>query len=219
MTPAQIETAARRKYNSSSSSFFATAEIYDLIYQAELEIARETKMLEGRTTISGGTIASTQSYSYPTGVLEIKRVEVNGYKLKPIDFREDDALTLINSNTTTTGQPIYYFNWSNTVYLRPIPDTSSQEIKIYYYKEPLIVTSATQTLEVPALFHMSIADYVVAEMAAKDLNSTVSSMYFDKWYNKHLPAMKRWVRNRRTGDAFNVVKDDGQMAGTLLGAL
>jgi hypothetical protein len=215
MTPAQIETAARRKYNSASSSFYATAEIYDLIYQAELEIARETKMLEGVTTTS--TIAGTQSYSYPSGVLEIKRVEYNGTKLMPIDFRQDDALTLMNSNSTTQGTPIYYYDWANTIYLRPIPQTSSVKIRIHYYKEPLIVSSATQTLEVPALFHMCIVDYVTAEMAMKDGNQAVSQIYFDKWYNKHLPAMQRWVRNRRTGDSFKVVRDEESLAGTLLG--
>lgn len=219
MTPAQIETAARRKYNSSSSSFYATAEIYDLIYQAELEIARETKMLEGRTTIAGGTIQGTQAYTFPTGVLEIKRVEVNGYKLKPIDFRDDDALTLINSNSTSQGNPIYYFLWDNTIYLRPLPSTASQEIKIYYYKEPAAITSASQTLEVPALFHMCIVDYVTAEMAMKDGQSDRAQPYFDKWYDKHIPAMLAWTRKRRTGDAFKIVKDETEIAGTLLGVL
>lgn len=215
MTPAQIETAARRKYNSASSSFFATAEIYDLIYQAELEIARETKMLEGRTTTT--STASTQSYAYPTGVLEIKRVEYDGAKLTPIDLRDDDALTLLNSNTTAEGTPIYYYDWENTVYLRPIPDTSADQIRIYYYKEPTAVTSASQTLEVPALFHMCIVDYVTAEMAMKDGSQAVAQLYFDKWYDKHMPAMKAWVRKRKTGDGFKVVKDESTLNGTLMG--
>lgn len=217
MTPAEIETAARRKYNSTSSSFYAAAEIYDLIYQAELEIARDTKMLEGVTTTT--STASTQSYSYPTGVLEIKRVEYNGAKLQPIVFRQDDNLTLFNSNETTVGTPIYYYDWAKTLYLRPIPQTSSVQIRIYYYKEPAQVTSATQVLEVPALFHMCIVDYVVAEMAAKDQDHVTSNQYFDKWYNKHMPAMKAWTHKRRTGDAFKVVNDVDALVATYLGAI
>jgi hypothetical protein len=219
LTPQQIEEAARRKYNSVGSSFYSSAEIYDLIYQAELEIARETKMLEGRTVISGGTVASTQSYAYPTGVLEIKRVEVDGVKLKKIDLREDDQLTLLNSNSTEEGNPLYYYDWASTIYLRPIPDTSTQEVKIYFYKEPAVITTPTQVLEVPALFHMSIVDRVVAEMALKDGNSAMADRYFAMWYDRHMPAAMKWTRKRRTGDGFSVVRDESDMVGTLLGPL
>lgn len=214
-----ITAAARRKYNSTSSSFFADAELWDLIYQAELEIATVTKCLEGRTVISGGSIDGTQGYAFPTGVLEVKRVEYNGAKLQPIDFRQDDALTLANSNSTAEGDPLYYYVWDNTLYLRPIPDTSSVQIRVYYYKEPTIVTSSSQTLEVPALFHMSIVDRVVAEMAAKDQNFQTAQYYMDLWENKHLPRAKAWARKRRSGDAFNTVKDESALAGTILGAL
>jgi hypothetical protein len=219
VTPQTIEDAARRKYNSTGSTFYAQAEIWALIYQAELEIARETKMLEGRTTISGGSIASTQSYAYPTGVLEVKRVEYNGQKLKRIDFREDDRITFLNSNTTETGTPTYYYDWDRTLYFRPIPDTSALAIRIYYYKEPAEITSASQVLEIPSIFHMCIVDYVAAELAAKDTQWDTAKAYFDKWYEKHLPAMVKWTRKRRTGDSFGVTRDEMDLTGTNLGPL
>ncbi len=209
MTPQQIEDAARRKYNSYSSSFFAQAEIWDLIYQAELEIARETKMLEGNTVISGGSVLGTQSYAYPTGVLEVKRVQYDGARLEKIDFRDDDDITLFDANDTAQGTPLYYYDWEKTIYLRPVPDTSSLEIRLFYYKEPTIVTSASQTLEVPTLFHMCIADYVVGEMAAKDQNAEIAQLYLDKWYNRHIPSMKAWTTKRKTGDKFKVVREEG----------
>lgn len=217
MTPAEIETAARRKYNSVGSSFYAAAEIYDLIYQAELEIARETRMLEGVTTTT--STSGTQTYAYPTGVLEIKRVEYNGQKLEFIDFRQDDSLTLYNSNTTDTGTPIYYYDWANTLYLRPIPSTSSVQIRIHYYKLPTAVTTAAQVLEVPALFHMCIVDFVAGELAMKDQNMAIARSYSDKWYNVHLPNMKNWVRKRRTGDTFKTVKDADAIVASYLGII
>lgn len=218
MTPQQIEDAARRKYNSVGSSFFAQAEIWDLIYQAELEISAETKMLEAKST-SLTTTAGTQTYAYPTGVSEIKRVEVDGVKIKRIDFREDDRLTLLNSNSTERGTPQYYFDWDKTLYLRPIPDTSSLTIKIYHYEEPLPVTAAAQTLEVPSLWHMCIVDRVVAEMALKDGNAAVADRYFSRWYDVHMPKMVKWTRKRRSGDTFAVVRDEDDLVGTVLGPL
>ena len=214
MTPAQIETAARRKYNSANSSFYSSSEIYDLIYQAELEIARETRMLEGYTTTT--STQGDQTYSFPSGVLEIRRLEYNGAKLQRIDMREDDAITLLNSDSTEQGTPRYYFVWDNTIYLRPLPSASAVTIKIWYYKEPAAVTSASQTLEVPALFHMCIVDFVTAELAAKDQQFDIASYYRDIWYSKHLPSMQKWVSKRKVDDAFKVVKDESNMVGTVL---
>lgn len=219
MTPALIVTAARRKYNSTNSSFYADAEIWDLIYQAELEIAMETKILEGRTVISGGSVDGTQAYAFPTGCLELKRVEYNGQKLKRIDFQQDDALTLANSNTTAEGDPLYYYVWDSYIYLRPIPDTSSVQIRVYYYKEPTIITASGQTLEVPSVCHMAIVDRVAAELAAKDQNFETASYYMQLWNDVHMPRIKNWARKRRTGDGFNIVKDEEALAGTILGAL
>lgn len=214
MTPQQIEDAARRKYNAVGSSFFAQAEIWDLIYQAECEIATETKMLEYRTVVSGGTVAGTQSYAYPSGILEVRRVEVDGQRLDRISLDEDDNVTLFDSNATEQGTPLYFYDWANTIYLRPIPSTSSLQIRVYGYREPSLVTSAAQTLEVPAIHHMRIVDKVVGEMMAKD--GEVNNRYLDKWENLHLPFMKAWVRKKKIGDRFNVVKDEDSISRTLL---
>lgn len=214
MTPQQIEDAARRKYNSVGSSFFAQAEIWDLIYQAECEIATDTKMLEYRTLVSGGTVAGTQAYAYPSGILEVRRIEVDGQRLDKISLDEDDNITLFDANATDQGRPIYYYDWGSTIYLRPVPDTSSLQIRVYGYREPALVTSASQSLEVPAIHHMRIVDKVVGEMMAKD--GQVNNRYLDKWENIHLPFMRAWVRKRKTGDRFNVVKDEESVARTLL---
>ncbi len=213
MTPQQIEDAARRKYNSVGSTFYAQAEIWDLIYQAECEIARETRMLEG-LDISTTTTAGTQSYAFPSGVSELKRVECDGRTLERIDLRDDDVLTLSDSDTTSDGTPAYYYEWNQTIYLRPIPDTSAQVLKLYHYKKPALVTAASQVLEVPAEFHMSIVDFVTGELCAKDKQWDSAQHYFSRWYDVHIPAAKAWTRKRKTGDKFNVVKDEADLVGT-----
>lgn len=217
MTPAQIETAARRKYNSSSSSFYSSNEIYDLIYQAELEAAEQCKVIEGLSTATS-TVAGTQSYAFPTNAFEIKRVEYNGAKLKPIDMTQDDSLTLLNSNTTAQGTPSHYWIWNDTIYLRPIPD-AVQTLKIYSYNRPAAVTSASQTLEIPVLFHMCIVDFVVAEMMLKDGEAALAQVYLNRWYDRHLPRMEKWVARRKRGDRFNVVKNVDELIGTNIGAI
>lgn len=214
MTPQQIEDMARRKYNSFGSTFFSQAEIWDLIYQAECEIASETKMLEGRTLISGGTVAGTQSYAFPTGVLELKRVEVDGQRLEKIDLRDDDDITLFNSNSTERGTPQFYWVWAETIYFRPTPDESSLQIRLYYYADPALVVDPDQVLEVPAIHHTRIVDKVVGEMMAKD--EKPENYYLQKWDRVHMPAIRAWVRKRKTSDKFNVVKDEESSTKTVL---
>jgi hypothetical protein len=207
VTPAQIETAARRKYNSTSSSFFATAEIYDLIYQAELEIAEETKVIEVTALVSGGSIDGTRAYAIPTTISEVKRVEYDGRKLTKIDFDQDDVLTLFDSNTTVEGEPFQFSEWGGSLYLRPIPDTSSLQIRVYGFGLPAEVTSPSQVLEVPAIFHMKIVDRVVGEMAMKDSNTAIGSQYISLWYEHHLPKIKAWYSKKKSASGFRVVKD------------
>src|SRR4051812_19245005 len=142
MTPAQVETFARQKYNAVSDTFFSQSEIMNMIYDACLEFAAETKCIE--RVYQASTVAGQQEYSYPTNTIAIKRVTCNGIKLEPIDFRDDDTLTLNNDASVTTGAPQYYAIWNNTLYLRAIPD-DVYTLKIFSINEPQAVTS-TSTL-------------------------------------------------------------------------
>lgn len=213
MTPSQIEDAARRRYNSVGDSFWSSAEILELLYDACLEIATETLCIE--RTYSTTTTSGTQEYAYPTNAIAIKRVTYNGQKLKVIDMREDDAVTGLDMSTTSTGTPQYYFIWNETISLRPIPDSSSATLKIWTYNEPASLTS-TSTLEIPTVFHMKLVYYIVAEMAAKDSNAVAAKYYMDRWDRAKIDA-KKWIKRSKRGDSFAVVKDDEQLVEAYLG--
>lgn len=215
MTPTQIETAARRKYNAVSDTFFAQAEILDLIYFAEVELCRAGFLIEGRST-STSTVIGTRSYAFPSNYISIKRVLYNGMKLKPIDMREDDMITALDEGATDQGTPQYYTIWNETLYLRPIPD-AVQTLTIYGYKEPAIPT-ILDTLEIPSEFHLAIVDYVVSEIAAKDSNFTAASYYRNLW-DGHVEKAKRWRQVRYRQDSFKYVKDEEELQASYLGTL
>ena len=214
MSPTDLETAARNRYNSISDNFFSQAEIFSLIYDAEMELARETLVIESTTTTP--TVIGTQGYAYPTEVIDLKRVTYDGKKLKPLTFREDDAITGLNQTTLSQGTPQYYFIWDQYIYLRPIPSAVAT-LAIYSYNEPGLVTS-TSTLEVPTMHHMALLDYVVSEMAAKDSNFNAANYYTAKWERKKQD-IKRWVKKNRRGDSFNVVQDEDSLIEGYLGVV
>ncbi len=211
MTPSEVETQARRRYNSvSDTSFYPQADVFQWIWEAEQELAVRTRCIEGRDTTSLTTTASTQAYSVPATFFEVLRVEVDGTKLQKIDFREDDALTIGGANTTSTGTPNYYFIWNRTLYLRPIPDTSSLEIKLYGPKNATALTTASTTLTTPAQYHHRLIPYVVAQMALKDENFDVHEAQLVAW-ERNVEQTEKDEKRRKRADRFAIVKPEELM--------
>lgn len=214
MTPIEIETAARNKYNSIGDTFFSSSEIMQLIYEACVDLATEAMTIERLYTTS--TVVGQQDYTYPSEAIALKRITYNGTKLKPVTMREDDALTILNQSTTEQGTPAYYFIWDEVIYLRPIPSTIGT-LRIYSFNEPQAVNS-TSVLEVPTMFHKDIVNYVVSEMCEKDENDTFAQRYFMKW-EKGVEKAKRWTARKKRGDSFSTVQDEESLAETILGAV
>lgn len=212
MTPTELETAARNRYNSIGDSFFSQPEILDLIWDACLDMTRECNVIERVYTTS--TVANQQEYSFPTSTISIKRITYDGKKLKPITFREDDTITGLNQSTTSTGTPQYYYQWNDTIYLRPIP-TDVATLKIFTYNEPQVITTAS-VLEIPVQFHMDLLDYIVSEMAAKDSNFEAAQYYANKWEAAKM-SIKKWQKKRLRGDSFATVQDEESMIEGWLG--
>lgn len=215
MIPSEMETAARQKYNGTNDTFFVAAEIYNWIWQAEMELAAEIFQIEQTSTTS--TVASQQDYTWPTNALAIKRLTYSGRKLVSVTMREDDALTLNNMTTTSTGTPQYYWLWNRTISLRPVPDGVGT-LKIWTFDAPAVVTSASQVLEIPTVAHMAIVDFLVAQMAAKDTNFSAAEYYMTLW-NDHKMRLKAYVRKMKRGDSFAAVQDEETLPQTILGAV
>lgn len=212
MTPLEINTAARQRYNAVGDTFWSDAEIYNMIYQACCEMATEGFVIEQTYTTT--SVASQQEYNFPTNAMSIKRITYDGKKLSPISFREDDVLTVLNAATTATGVPTSYMIWNNIIYLRPIPSTSSLTIKLFANIEPQSVTS-TSTLEIPTEFQMALVNFILSEMSAKNKNYQGAQYYRDLW-EKDVIRAKRLV-SKRVGDAFKFVKNVDLLPQTDLG--
>jgi len=212
MTVTEVQTQARAKYNATGDGFFGDTELNNYIWEACHILAREGWLIERIYTAS--TVASTQDYAHPTNTLAIKRITVDGKKIKPITFRDDDAITLSNSNITSTGIPVYYTDFNYTLSLRPAPD-SVYTIKIYSFNDAQQITN-TSTLEIPSLWHLDILNYVLSEMYAKDENIIMANYYLAKWERTVLAARRHKAKAKRT-DAFATVQDEDTLPVTILG--
>lgn len=212
MTPAEIEEAARARYNAINDTFWSATEIYGLIYAACMEVCDEGFCVERR--YSASTVAGTQEYDFPENVIAIKRITWDGRKLTKIDMLEDDALTGLNQQTTDQGNPEYYWIWNRTLSLRPIPG-SVGTLRLWTYNVQAAISTGTTTIEIPSQHHMRLVNPVLAGMAEKDKNYPASDRYSAKW-EKDKVEIKRSMRKLQRADKFTTVKDENMVVETFI---
>ena len=210
MTPTELEDYARSLYNATGDTFFTQAEIQNHIYAACMVLAREAMCIE--RSYDATTTADQEEYAFPSNALGLKRIEVDGFKLMPITFRDRDRLVGANTTTLATGTPAYYVLWGESFYLYPIPD-SALEMTVFTYNEPQPITT-TSTLEVPTRFHLDIADYVVAQMALKDSEPQKHTLYMQKW-ERSVARAKALTRKMKRTDSFATVQNIDELPSPL----
>jgi hypothetical protein len=203
LTVTELETLIRLETNTVGDTFWSYNELHNLMWQAHLILAREALLIQ--RTYSTTSVAGQQDYDFPQNTIAIKRITYNGEKLEPITMREDDALTLSDSSTAATGAPKYYFVWDETIYLRPVPDTSDLPIKIFSYNEPQTI-SLTSVFEIPSQFVIDTKYFVMSSMAAKEGDFNKSKYYMGLW-DKAVDNAKKWSKKRLRGDSFSAVQD------------
>lgn len=192
MTPSELNTYVRQQYNAVNDTFFADSEIFSYAYEAEMQLAKFAYVL--KNTYTDTSVSGQQEYSFPTNAMAIYRITYAGRKLKPITFREDDQVTLLNASTTATGEPLYYAKWDDVLYLRPVPSTTGDTIKVFTFDIPTEIV-AGGSLNTPARFHLSIANFCLSKMCAKDKNLQMAQYYNNLWEKDLQQARSEEVRN------------------------
>lgn len=216
MTPADIEAAARRKYNVVGDTFFTTDFFYDLIFEAECDLATETQLIE--KVYSTVSVDGQREYSWPTNAISIRRLEYDGNKMKKTNFREDDALTLSQSDTLQKGVPEFYQLWDRTIYLRPIPGDDDKTIKIYSYDMPERQSTPGGILDTPIVFHPDIVNYCVYGLATKQQDESAANLYLSKW-SAAVTKARRWHQKRKRADNFARVQNVDDLPSTTFGVI
>lgn len=211
MTPVDVNTAARDMYNATGDTFFTDAQIYNWIWQGCHEIAKNN-LIENVYTTS--TVEGQQSYPFPTNALAIKRIIINGKKIKRITMRDDDAITLSNQNITSQGWPVYYVEYNFVIYLRPIPD-GVYTLQIYTYDDSAQIT-ATSSIPIPALFHFDLVDYCLFRMFSKDKDTNNAQFHKSMW-DGHVKEALAWKRRMKRSDSFATVQSEDTLPVTILG--
>lgn len=198
----ELITYARQQYNAVGDTFFSDDEARLEIYQAQMELAKETKCI--RSVFTTTSVSSQQTYAFPTAALEIKRVTFNGDKVRPDSL--ENVLDLTSSTGAATGTPYIYAIWNETLYFGPIPN-AAQTIQIFSINEPGTITSSATALEVPSRYQAELVEFVLWKWCLKDKNYQGATLHQTLW-QKCVDRAKAYERLMLRGNGFSIVRNE-----------
>lgn len=192
MTPSSIETAARRRLNAVSSSFWSSTEIIeDCLYFALNDMITRAKCYEGTSTTT--SVAGTAQYNFPDGAIEIKQLSYDNQKLAVMSQAEYFAMNL-SSQVSPQGRPTHYMIWGSTYTLYPTPD-AALTISLLTVQGPGAITS-TSTIPVPAQFHPRLVNGVAYYMLLKEVEDPRIPVLEARWLRDIQDTTDEWKRRK-----------------------
>jgi len=211
MTLTQMLDFLRRMHNEENATTpnWSDAELLGLIEARTNEAISVIGLVEAIDT-SLVSVASQDSYTIPTGVTYLRRVYYDNQPLKYINSRQLEARN--SGGIAPTGTPREFTQFAGSIILTPAPSTSSDVIKLWVEKHQDALTNVASTWNMPSIFHHAIADVVLSDMWAKDLNTGLMDRYLNKWTTIHTPKMQQYARRKkRRGMPTTVIDSDSMI--------
>lgn len=198
MTATQIETAARRRLNAESSTFWSQAEIIeDCLYFAMHDMAQRVRCIEA--THSTTSTANTSALTKPAGVIEIKQITYEGRKLELIPEKYYFSLQLNATGIAPVGTPTHYYVWDGTYNLYPTPSVSAVAIVLRTIDEPAALSSPYSTaLDIPTWMHPRLVNGTALYMLLKETDDPRTNLYVNRWEQDLQIAAGEWKRMKNS---------------------
>ncbi len=165
----KLITRTRRRINETSTTFHKDADMIAYADEAQRYIINETRPLEA-TSVS--TIDSTQDspeqYDFPDDFIAMRRITLNGFDLFRTTFSEIREAEIREADQN--GLPTMWYEWNDVIYLLPIPGSGNdgEELKLFYYKNPIELTATTDEMELDTRWDSAIIPYMAYLAWIKD---------------------------------------------------
>lgn len=204
-TQAQLLADVRERVDESTSHMWEDTELRRWINDGARDVARKTETLLTTQTIDG--VVGTASYTMPTDIIRVHRVEwitEAGDQIYPLEYRDYNSADSVwwTQQNQTEGIPVIFTMWgfppTLQLILYPVP-VDVGTIKIYYYRLPTELTldgsESDQSVEIPEGWHDVIADYVEYRALRKDRDPTWTEA--KQLYDEHVldlnTTTRRWI--------------------------
>ena len=215
MTPSEVLTDIRNQINEQSAGFYSDEEIYAYMWNGEKILAETTGCAE-TTDSTLTTVAAQREYTIPSTVATLLRVEYDSYKLKKIDLTQLDQIEgKTYGGITTSGDPVYYYEFGNKIGLSSIP-TAAKTLKLWVIAIPTKLTSTSTAFTIPNRYGDYLTDYCLFRMWAKDQQNDMADRFENRW-EKNLSTVESKWKDVKFRDNYIQVKDEDQFEGTEIG--
>jgi hypothetical protein len=137
-----------RNYSELSDNMLSDSTVAVIVQNTENRIYREINIDAFRLYASAVTSAGTSTISVPSGLRNIRYVEMINGSGQIVNLLQKDSSWLAEYNpqpgsSTYYAEPKYWANWNATTwFVAPTPD-QSYGINIAYYQQPATITSST----------------------------------------------------------------------------
>jgi len=194
MNLSDLRTAARQRADEEATGFISNSELNGYINQgqkhcyAQMVQRFEMYFVIPGTVSNGGqftTVSGQQLYAMPSGYHKLIRVEMRAASSNDDrDFYRLDKVNIANYDFSarypyqSQGSFEYgYFLAGNKIGLRPIPQDTSNTIRVWYVPTTTLLADDADIPEIPEMYHELIAEYA----AIKCLSKSGEGIYQEKW--------------------------------------
>ena len=172
MNVADIKSRVRRTFGDESAVQVTDADLFKWISDAQLEIIRQNEGLLQSSALASSVVGQMDyPLSVITDLFTVKTVLYNSIKLKGLTLQQFEEYLDGWQNTQLygNGTPQVYMVYNNVLSLFPPPDTATANvIKIYYSKKPTSITSDSDPLTLPEVYHPTIVKYCLIQAYEMD---------------------------------------------------
>lgn len=153
-------THIKRQFGDEYSVVIYEGDIYQYIYEAELDIIRKAGSNDQTVTVAVSAFPS----NVPTAVT-IKRVSISG---KALQYTSKEQIDLNGLSVSSVGTPLFWYMQNKQVYLWPT-DSSTTQVEITYNKTPTLMSGlpSANTFTVPEVYHTDIINFCLSRAFSK----------------------------------------------------
>lgn len=182
MLVSEIATRVRRQMGDDTSQIIQDADIIRWVNDAQLEICSSVDVLAQTSTAA--TIANNPDYTMPIDTNRVYSVKWQGQRLRQVSLQQAEEMYPSKDDSVNypKGSPSVFWTWGNVISLYPAPSTTgASDLRIFYYRNPVVITATTQTPELPLDFHPRIVEYCIAQAADIDDDNTKYSVKINEF--------------------------------------
>lgn len=177
MNVSEVAIRVKRQFGDESSVQVTDEDIIRWINDAQNDIGQAQEILE--TTAISTSVANQETYPIPSDIINLRSVYYNGFKVRVVSLQEYDTYVSQwqeDPNNPQTGTPDIFYSWATEIRLFPVPESSGQQIKLYYSQFPPPVVNMGDALSIPIKYHNRVVEYCLQQAYELDENFEASTL-------------------------------------------